>query len=108
MSVLSVKQGLSVMAAGLALAMPAAAAAKRPAPAPPGNNSAEWTLINLKASDVSSVDGASGIKVAVMDGLTDCRHSEFAGSPTRCDNTTIVGGRYRFYGSHGTHVAGTV
>ena len=108
MSVLSVKQGLAVMAAGMALAMPAAAAAKRPAPPPPGNNLNEWSLINLQASDVSSVDGASGIKVAVMDGLTDCRHSEFAGSPTRCENTTIAGGRYRFYDSHGTHVAGTV
>ena len=107
MSVQSVKQGLWMMAAGVALAMPAAAAAKRPAPAP-GNNLDEWTLINLQPSDVSSVDGASGIKVAVMDGLTDCRHSEFAGTPTRCENFQIPGGRYRFYGSHGTHVAGTV
>ena len=109
MSVRSVKHGLTVMAAGLALAMPAAASAKRPGTnPPPGSNLDEWSLINLKAADVASVDGASGIKVAVMDGLTDCRHSEFAGSPTRCENTTIAGGRYRFYSSHGTHVAGTV
>ncbi|HVM23214.1 MAG TPA: S8 family serine peptidase [Sphingomicrobium sp.] len=99
------------MAAGLALGVPTAAAAKKPAPPPPSTtpNQDEWNLINLTATDVSSANGGAGAYVAVLDGLTDCRHSEFAGSSgQRCDNTLIQGGRYRFYDNHGTHTAGTV
>jgi hypothetical protein len=101
------------MAAGLALGLPSAAAARKKPPTPPPPpattpNQDEWNLINLKAADVSSANGGAGVYVAVLDGRTDCRHSEFAGSPRRCDNTLIQGGRYKFYDSHGTHTAGTV
>lgn len=111
MSVVSLKRGLFVMAAGVALGLPTAAVAKRPAPPPPPPaqpNLDEWNLINLNASDVASASGGAGVKVAVLDGLTDCRHSEFNGTPRRCENFLIEGGRYRFYDSHGTHTAGTV
>src|SRR3712207_5767979 len=109
MSILSLKQGLALAAAGLALGLPSAAAAtKRPGSPTPEDNLAEWSLINLKSDDVASVSGAAGIKVAVLDGLADCRHSEFNGTPRRCENFQIPGGRYRFYSNHGTHVSGIV
>ena len=111
MSLVSLKRGFLVMAAGVAIGLPEAAIAKRPAPPPPPPaqpNLDEWNLINLNATDVASASGGAGVEVAVLDGLTDCRHSEFAGTPRRCENFLIEGGRYRFYDSHGTHTAGTV
>lgn len=109
MSVASLKRGLVVMTAGLALGIPSAAAARRPtAPPPPPPSQAnldEWNLIKLTSTDVAAAQGGAGVTVAVMDGLTDCRHVDLT---TRCENFQIDGGRYRFYGNHGTHVAGIV
>lgn len=65
----------------------------------------EWSLINLTPADVASASGGSGVKVAVLDGVADCRHSDLAG---RCSNVLLPRGRYRFYGNHGTHTAGIV
>lgn len=113
MSGASLRHGLTIMALGFAAGMPSAAAARKPvAPPPPppatNPNAQEWSLINLTPADVQSASGGASVKVAVLDGLTDCRHSEFAGNPRRCENQQIEGGRYRFYDNHGTHVAGTV
>lgn len=113
MSMFSLKRGVLVLAAGCALGLPSVAAARRrppPPPPPPSTtpNQAEWNLINLKATDVASANGGAGIYVAVLDGRADCRNSEFAGSPQRCDNTLIARGSYRTYDEHGTHTAGTV
>lgn len=71
-------------------------------------NSAEWNLINLTPKLIAEANGGLGVEVAVMDGLTDCRHAEFGPAPQHCENNTISGGRYRFYSNHGTHVAGTI
>lgn len=87
-------------------AQPAEAAKAKPAPAPAVNpNLDEWNLIHLTATDVASANGGSGVKVALMDGLTDCRDTDLAG---RCTNTKISGGRYIFYDAHGTHTAGII
>lgn len=77
-----------------------------PPPTPPVNpNLAEWTLINLTSTDLASASGGSGVKVAVLDGMTDCAHADLAG---RCTVTLISGGSYRQADSHGTHTAGIV
>jgi hypothetical protein len=68
-------------------------------------NYTEWSLINLTASDVTSANGGAGVKVAVLDGLTDCRHNDLTG---RCSYNLISGGTYRYYSNHGTHTAGIV
>lgn len=65
----------------------------------------EWSLINLTAADVACALGGSGVKVAVLDGLTDCRHTDLAG---RCTSNLLPRGRYRYYDSHGTHTAGII
>lgn len=65
----------------------------------------EWTLIGLTESDATSAGDALGVKVAVLDGRTDCRNTALAG---HCVNYGINGGTYTNYDSHGTHVAGIV
>jgi hypothetical protein len=97
----------ALVACGL-FASPAMARARKPAPPPApavNPNADEWALINLTATDVASANGGSGVKVALMDGLTDCRDTDLAG---RCTNTKIAGGRYLFYDNHGTHTAGII
>ena len=78
---------------------------KAPAATPVNPNADEWKLINLSATDVASANGGSGIKVALMDGYTDCRDTDLSG---RCTNYKITGGRYVFYDNHGTHTAGII
>jgi subtilisin family serine protease len=68
-------------------------------------NFTEWSLIRLTATDVASAGAGAGVKVAVLDGRTDCRDTDLTG---RCTITTISGGTYRTYSNHGTHTAGIV
>ncbi|HJQ16193.1 MAG TPA: S8 family peptidase [Allosphingosinicella sp.] len=98
--------GLAAMAAAMvsSASAPAYAAVRKTAVAAP-SNSDEWALINLTPDLVASANGGSGVLVALLDGLTDCRHPDLSG---RCENVMIQGGRYRFYDSHGTHTAGIV
>lgn len=65
----------------------------------------EWRLIKLTDEQVTSAAGGAGVKVAVLDSLTDCRHSNLAG---RCSYNLLTGGTYTTYGAHGTHTAGIV
>lgn len=73
-----------------------------PTPTPPPSNVDEWNLINLSSAATA---GGAGITVALLDGLTDCRHPDLSG---RCTSQLIDGGRYRFYDTHGTHTAGII
>ncbi|MFC3173987.1 S8 family serine peptidase [Novosphingobium bradum] len=68
-------------------------------------NLAEWSLINLTAADLASASGGAGIKVALLDGVTDCRDTDLAG---HCTYTLLSGGTYKYYSNHGTHTAGIV
>ena len=65
----------------------------------------EWSLINLTPEDVASASGGVGVKVAVLDGFADCRHTDLAG---RCSNVLVPRKRYRFRDIHGTHTSGIV
>jgi subtilisin family serine protease len=79
--------------------------AKAPAPAPVNPNADEWKLIGLNAADVAGAQGGSGVKVALLDGLTDCRDTDLSG---RCTSVKLSGGRYSRYDTHGTHTAGII
>lgn len=63
----------------------------------------QWSLINLTAEDVASASGGVGVKVAVLDGFADCRHTDLSG---RSSNVLVPRGKFRFPDSHGTHTAG--
>ena len=63
-------------------------------------NLTSWTLVGLPVAATGA-----GVKVAVLDGLTDCAHPDLAG---RCTTVKLTGGRYRKPDSHGTHTAGIV
>lgn len=63
-------------------------------------NAASWTLVGLPVTATGA-----GVKVAVLDGLTDCAHVDLSG---RCTAVKLTGGRYRRADSHGTHTAGIV
>lgn len=65
----------------------------------------EWSLIKLNDTLVASASGGAGVKVAVLDSVTDCRHSDLVG---RCSYKLLSGGTYTTYGGHGTHTAGIV
>lgn len=95
----------ALLASGLT-APDAMARPSRSTPPPTTNpNAGEWALINLTAADVASANGGSGVKVALLDGLTDCTHTDLSG---RCTNNKLSGGSYRFYSNHGTHTAGII
>lgn len=105
---------LSTAIAAIVLsAAPAAAASGEEAASTPvmaalnsaNPNYTEWSLIKLNATDVASASGGAGVKVAVLDGVTDCRHPALTG---RCSYNLLSGGTYKYYSNHGTHTAGIV
>ena len=63
-------------------------------------NAASWALVQLPVAATGA-----GVKVAVLDGLTDCAHPDLTG---RCTAVKLSGGRYRRADSHGTHTAGII
>jgi subtilisin family serine protease len=63
-------------------------------------NASSWSLVGLPVAATGA-----GVKVAVLDGLTDCAHPDLVG---RCTAVKLTGGRYRRADSHGTHTAGIV
>lgn len=65
----------------------------------------EWNLVSLNSTDVASANGGSGVKVALLDGVTDCRHTDLTG---HCSYTLLSGGTYNYYSNHGTHTAGII
>ena len=68
-------------------------------------NAAEWALIRLTPSLVSSARGGAGVIVGLYDGLADCRSTDFAG---RCSNLVPNTGVFSSPSVHGTHTAGTM
>lgn len=68
-------------------------------------NKEEWSLIGLTPEIAASANNGGGSIVAVLDGLTACRHLDLRG---RCQDVVFRGGQYRGDNAHGTHVAGIV
>lgn len=102
----------AVAAVGLATVLSPTARAEDAADAPAmtaldssNPNYPEWSLINLNATDVASAKGGAGIKVALLDGVTDCRHQDLS---SRCSYNLLSGGTYKYYSNHGTHTAGII
>jgi hypothetical protein len=97
---------LATALSGVVMVPGHALAARRPPTTTTTNlNLDEWNLIALTTTDVTSANGGSGVTVAVLDGLTDCRHADLTG---RCTNVKLTGGTYSGYDKHGTHTAGSV
>lgn len=68
-------------------------------------NAAEWALIKLTPSLVTTGLGGKGVKIGLYDGTADCTHPELVG---RCSNVRDTSGTYGAFSSHGTHTAGTL
>ena len=112
MSTLSAKLGFSLVLASVVAVSPALARrTPRPAPTPPppvvvsNPNSGEWALIGITSTVLTAAGNGAGVKVAVLDGLTDCSNPALTG---HCTATKLSGARYSGFDQHGTHTAGIV